>query len=261
MAKNIEVAPGWKAAMYAPRRTRRIAGTSQRRAEIAIASLFLVTAAASIPAAFFVDPILNASDYLARIFPHKGTIELGALLWSVNNIGIVFIAVFAFPLLRQLDETLAAGYLAARIIEGSVMLIGIVATFLLIPVSQQYLAAGAPQDSWFVTIGAALKQARFLCLTQVSLPILGIGGLLFTGMLFRFRLVPRWLAVVGVVGYALALLGGIAGWFDLIDVAPGGNGSPLAVPVAVWEIILFPFWLLFRGFAMPDAPEHVLAPV
>jgi hypothetical protein len=258
MATNIEIAPGRETTMNASQRPKRIVGANQRRAEIVIASLFLATAAASIPAAFFLDPILNASDYLARIFPHKGAIELGALLWSVNNIGIVFIAVFAFPILRKFDETLAAGYLAARIVEGTVMMVGIVATFLLIPVSQQYLAADAPPDSWFVTIGAALKQARFLCLTQVSLPILGLGGLLFTGMLVRFRLVPRWLAVVGVVGYALALLGGIAGWFDLIDVSPGGNGSPLAVPVAVWEIILLPLWLLFRGFAMPDAPEHVV---
>jgi hypothetical protein len=44
-------------------------------------------------------------------------------------------------------------------------------------------------------------------------------------------------------------------WFDLIDVSPGGNGTPLAVPVAVWEIILLPFWLFIRGFRMPEATE------
>src|SRR2546425_10917456 len=50
---------------------------SQRGAEIAIASLFLVTAAARIPAAFALDPILSAPDYLARVFPNKGAVELG----------------------------------------------------------------------------------------------------------------------------------------------------------------------------------------
>lgn len=97
---------------------------SQRRAEIAIAVLFLVTAAASIPAAFVLDPILNAPDYLARVFPNKGAVEAGALLWSINNVGIVFIAVFAFGVLRKLDEALAVGYLASRIVESTIMMGG-----------------------------------------------------------------------------------------------------------------------------------------
>lgn len=233
-------------------KSKHIVGASQRRAEIVIATLFLLTAAASIPAAFVLDPILNAPDYLARVFPNKGAVELAALLWSINNIGIVFIAVFAFGLLRKLDEALAVGYLASRIIEGTIQMVGIIATFLLIPLSQEFIEAGSLQSSWFVSIGDVLKHARFLGLTQVSLPILGLGGLLFTWMLFRFRLVPRFISVVGLIGYALVFLGGIAGWFDLIDVSPGGNGTPLAIPVAVWEIILLPVWLLFRGFKTAD---------
>jgi hypothetical protein len=90
-----------------------IISASQRRAEILIAALFLVTAAVSIPAALVLDPMLDAADYLARLFPSKAAVELTALLWSINNVGIVFIAVFAFGLLRKLDEALAVGYLAS----------------------------------------------------------------------------------------------------------------------------------------------------
>src|SRR3989440_8583646 len=156
----------------------------------------------------------------------KGAVELDALLWSFNNIGIVFIAVFAFPLLRKLDEALAVGYLASRIIEGTIMMVGIVATLLLIPLSQEFLKAGAPQNSWFLTLGDVLKQARFLGLTALSLPMLGLGGLFFTWLLFRFRLVPRLISVVGLIGYGLLIPASIAGLVGLIDVAPGGNGSP-----------------------------------
>ena len=232
-------------------KSKRIVSANQRRAEIVIAALFLVTAAASIPGAFILDSILNASNYLAQVFPNKGAVELGSLLWSINNIGIVFIAVFAFGLLRKLDEALAVGYLACRIIEGTIMMVGIAATLLLTPLSQEFLQAGTPQGSWFLTIGDVLKQAKFLGLTGLSLPMLGLGGLLFTGMLFRFRLVPRGISAVGLIGYAVVLLGSIAGWFGLIDVAPGGNGTIFALPVATFEIILLPFWLLFRGFQIP----------
>ena len=244
-----------------PKRTKRIVGASQRRAEIVIAALFVLTAATSIPAAFVLDPMLNAPNYLAWIFPNKAVVVLDALMWSFNNIGIVFIAVFAFRLLRKLDEALAVGYLASRIIEGTIMMVGIVATLLLIPLSQEFLQAGAPHGSWFLTLGDVLKQAKFLGLSEVSAPLLGLGGLLFTWMLFRYRLVPRFISVVGLIGYALVFLYSIPGWFDLINLSPGASGAwgVLALPVAVFEIILLPFWLLFRGFKMPEAPEHPAA--
>ena len=75
-----------KAASTGEGRKKRIVGAGQRRAEVMIAALFLATAAVSIPAAFLLDPLLDASDYLARVYPSKGAVELGALLWSINNL-------------------------------------------------------------------------------------------------------------------------------------------------------------------------------
>ncbi|MFL5658289.1 MAG: DUF4386 family protein, partial [Ktedonobacteraceae bacterium] len=94
----------------------------------------------------------------------------------------------------------------------SIMMVGAAATLLLIPLSQEFLQADAPQGSWFMTLGDVLKQAEFLGLTGLSLPMLGLGGLLFTWMLFRFRLVPRGISVVGLIGYAVVLFASIAGW-------------------------------------------------
>ncbi len=71
------------------------------------------------------------------------------------------------------------------------MMVGITATLLLVPLSQQFLEAGAPQSAWFLTLGDVLRQARLLGLSLISLPLLGLGGLSFTWLLFRFRLVPR----------------------------------------------------------------------
>src|SRR5438046_3963035 len=144
--------------MNSPKRPKRIVGASQRRAEILIATLFVVTGVVSIFGAFFVlNPILNASDYLARVFPNQGAVELGSLLWSINNIGIVFIAVFAFPVLRKLDEALAVGYLASRIIEGTIMMVGIAATLMMISLSQEFLQACGSYGSVVQAIGDVRK--------------------------------------------------------------------------------------------------------
>jgi hypothetical protein len=237
--------------MEGHRTTKRTVSTGQRSVEILVASFFLVTAAAAISGGSVLDPILNTPDYLAGVFPNKGAIELGSLLWSINNIGIVFIAVSLFPLLRKLSEALAVGYLACRIVEGTIMMVGVTAILLLIPLGQEFVKAGTPQSSWFQPLGDVLKHAEYLCLTDLSLPLLGLGGCLFTWMLFRFRLVPRFISVVGLIGYVLVLFSGIAGWFDLLDTAPLGPGTFLALPVAAFEIILLPFWLVFKGFKLP----------
>lgn len=233
----------------------RIIGAEQRRAEIMVATLFLVTAAASIPAALVGDPILNAPNYLAEIFPKTAAVAWIALLWSINNIGIVFIAVFMYPLLRKLNETAAIGYLALRIIEGAVMMFGIAAILMLIPLSGEFIKAGASLSSWYQTLGDSLKQAMLMGLTQVSLPLLGLGGCIFTWQLIRFKLVHLFISVVGLVGYTLILFGGVASWFSVIDPSPFGPATYIAIPVALFEIILLPFWLFFRGFKMPESAE------
>jgi hypothetical protein len=231
---------------------KRIVDAKQRRAEIMVATLFLVTAAASIAAGFLLEPILTAPNYLAGISPNTAAVAWGALLWSINNIGIVFIAVFMYPLLWKLDENAAVGYLAVRIIEGALMMVGVMVTLMLIPLSAEFINAGAPLSSWYVTLGNSLVQVTGL--NKIGLPLLGLSGLIFTWMLVRHKMVPRVISVVGLVGYALSLFGGLAVWFGLID-PTAALGTVINVPVAVFEIILLPFWLFFRGFKMPEATE------
>lgn len=231
---------------------RRIVDAGQRRAEIAIAILFIVTAVASISGGLLYEPVLNAPGYLAGVFPNRGSVALGALLVSINNVGIVFIAVFAFPLLWKLDETLAVGYLAVRIIEGTLMMVGIAATLLVIPLSEEFVKAGA-QGSWFVAIGDAVKQLKELTLNTFSLALLGLGGLIFCWLLFRFRLVPRLIAGFGLISYALIFLAGIGTWFGLLEMSLGGATFVFAAPVALFEIVIMPAWLVFKGFDMPAA--------
>jgi hypothetical protein len=92
-------------------------------------------------------------------------------------------------------------------------------------------------------------------ISVVSLPLFGLGGCIFTWQLIRFELVPRFISVVGLVGYTLCLVVGIASWFGVIDASPSGNAGILVIPVALFEIILLPFWLFYRGFKMPEAAE------
>lgn len=220
-----------------------------------VATLFSVTAAGSIIGGLALNPVLKAPDYLAELSSNTAAAALGARGCSINNIGIVFIAVYMYPWLRRLDETAAVGLLATRIIEGAVLMFGIVATLMLVPLSGEFIRAGAPLNFWYQTIGDSLVHARWMALSVVTLPLLSLGGAIFTWQLVRFRLVPRVISVVGLLGYGLILFGGVAPWFGIVDLTPGTPASIVAVPVAVFEIILLPFWLFYRCLKMPEGTE------
>ncbi|HYY91151.1 MAG TPA: DUF4386 domain-containing protein [Candidatus Dormibacteraeota bacterium] len=175
-----------------------------------IATLFVATGLASFAGVFILNPILNPSNYLAIVLPNKNMVVWDPFFgWSTTS-GVVFIGVFVFPILRKLDEDLATGYLASRIMSGVFLTSGTVATLLLIPLSQQFLNAGSPQGSWFLSYADILKQATFLGQTQLDILMLGIGGSIFTRMLVRYRLVHRYIALIGLIGYFRVFIGSIA---------------------------------------------------
>jgi len=225
---------------------------AQRRIEIGVAVLFLLTALTSITGEVLLAPHLKPA-LLADLYSHQGEVVTGALLWSINNIGIVFIAVFLHPFLAARSRFAADGYLATRIVEGTVMMVGILALLLLVPMSAGFVQAGAPA-SWYTGVAELLGAAKVLGITTLSLPLLGLGGLLFTRVLWKWRLVPLAISLTGLVGYTLVLLGGVLGWYGLLDTTPFGAGSFLAVPVAVFEILLLPPWLLIKGFKVLPLP-------
>jgi len=223
---------------------------SLRRTEILVASLWIVTAIGAIAGAVLINPVINAPDYLTTVFPKSVTVVTGMLLWLVNNIGIVLIGLLMFPILKKQNESMALGYLSMRMFEALLMTVGVAFAVLLIPLSQAFIKAGATDVTTYQAIGSILKQVESLFLNLMQLLFLGLGGLILTTMLYQTKLVPRWLSVIGIIGYALLLPAFVLTLFGVFDPTPGsgGLGSLLALPVAVWEIILMPTWLFTKGF-------------
>ena len=219
-----------------------------RRTEILVASLWLVTAVGAIAGAVLINPIINAPDYLTTVFPKSATLISGMLGWLINDIGIVFIGILMFPILKKQSESMALGYLSMRIFESVLMIVGVFFALLLIPLSQEFIKAGATDVTSYQAIGSVLKQAENWFLNILQLVFLGLGGIILTTMLYQTKLVPRSISVVGIVGYAVLLPAAILALFGVIDPTPGGSASIVAVPVATFEIILMPVWLFAKGF-------------
>ena len=222
--------------------------TPYRKTEIYVALLWIITAAGAIGGASLINPIINAPDYLTLVFPKSITLTSGMFGWMINDIGIVFIGLLMYPILKKHSESMALGYLSMRMFESLLMIVGVFFALMLIPLSRDFINAGTADVSTLQTIGSILKQAENWFLNLLQLIFLGIGGLILNVIFYKTKLVPRTISIFGFIGYALLLPAAVVGLFGLLDPTPGGPGSILAVPVALWEIIIMPVWLFTKGF-------------
>ena len=229
---------------------------SYRRTAIWVASLWILTAFGAIVGNTLLSRVVNAPDYLATVFSKSATVTGGMLLWLINDIGIVLIGVLMFPILKKQSESMALGYVSMRIFESIFLIIGVIFAMMLIPLSQAFINASATDTTSFQAIGAVLKQAQHWFMDTMQLIPLGLGGVILTSLLYKSKLVPRFLSVFGFVGYALLLPSAILTLLRVQNIAPGAPVAVLAIPVAIWEIILMPIWLYAKGFkAAAITPE------
>jgi hypothetical protein len=86
----------------------------------------------------------------------KGQVTIGALLAFIAAAASVGIAISLYPILRKYDEGLALGAVGFRLIEGVFYIIGVMGLLLLLTLSQEFVKAGAPDSSYFQTLGVLL---------------------------------------------------------------------------------------------------------
>jgi hypothetical protein len=165
-------------------------------------------------------------------------------VWAAAGMGI---AIGLYPVLIRFNPALALGSVAGRVVENVFVLVGALSLLVLLTVSQQ--AAGSAAPSSFQAIGDALVAVQDWVHGFVALIPFGIGTLMYYYVLYRSRLVPRWLSGWGLAGAALGLVATVyAGFtqdFDLATVA-----TMLSAPIGLQEMVLA-VWLIAKGFSTP----------
>jgi hypothetical protein len=203
--------------------------------------LFLITFATSIPALWLFQPVLDdPAGYIAG-YGDDNRIFLGALLELLLIIANVGTAVVLYPILKRQSDMLALGYVTARLVECTLIAIGIVSVLAVVSLQQD--AAG--RDAGVVGVAlAAMKDWTFILGPGF---IVGVGNGLMLGYLaYRSGLVPPRMAMLGLVGGPLICLSGIAVLFGVFDA--GGTGQGLAtIREFLWELSLG-LYLAFVGF-------------
>ena len=203
----------------------------QKRARV-FGVLFLITFVTSIPALALFQPVLDDPVGYIAGGGDDNRIMFGALLELLLILANIGTAVVLYPIAKRQSEELALGYVTARILECTFILVGIVAVLGIVTLQRE--AAGADEGSIAYTL-AAIKDWTFLLGPGW---VVGWGnGLILGYLMYRSGLVPRAMTWLGLVGGPLIILSGTLVMFDVAD--PGETLQGIAtIPEGLWELSL-----------------------
>ncbi len=187
-----------------------------------------------------VEPLITAPNYFSKIAAQQNQIILGSVLMLLNSVFVIGIAALFFPILKKFSKQIAIIYLSARVIEAILLAAGVILILLLLPLSREYLMASTIEKLYFQNLGSlAIKYHELFY--QLAMAILCLGSLFFCYLLLKSKLVPKFLSVWGLVGYAIFFLGAI---LEILGFK--GVGLVLCIPGGLFEIFLAG-WLIVKG--------------
>ncbi len=213
---------------------------SQKAARLA-GVLFVITFITSIPALALYTNVLNETHFIVS-GGSDTKVFLGAFLEMLLIVANVGTALVLFPILKRQDETLALGYVAARIMESVFIAVGIVSVLSIVTLQD----AGSHSVT-LLPIGKALVAMHDWTFLLGPGFIVGIGnGLILGYLMYRSGLVPRRLALLGLVGGVCICVSGAAVLFGVIDKGSVAQGIA-TIPEFIWELGLG-IYLIVKGF-------------
>jgi hypothetical protein len=158
----------------------------------------------------------------------------------MTAIGDAAHGVLMSPVLKPRNERIAFGYLGFRIVDAVFLAIAVLFVLLQIPLSSAYLKAGVPGNIYLQTLSTVFVQAN-LYAYNIGMLALGLASLMLCYTLYRARLVPPWMAVWGLIGYATILCGSV------LEILGFHLQSMHTVPGGLWELFAGA-WLIAKGF-------------
>jgi hypothetical protein len=225
----------WKGVLVNPlRRTAFVAGV-----------LFIITFVTSIPAALVLyAPVLDHANYIVGAGA-DARVALGAFLELLLIIANIGTAVVLFPILKRQNEGLALGYVTARIVESAFIAVGVLSVLAVVTLRQD--VGGAADAGSLVMVGRSLVAIHDWTFLLGPGWVVGVGnGLLLGYLMYRSGLVPRGMAMLGLIGGPLIIASGTAVLFDVIE--PGSGPQVIATaPEFFWELSLG-IYLMVKGF-------------
>lgn len=220
-------------------------GVPPRRIAIAAGVFYLITHVTSVVALGLYGPIMNSASYIIGSGPDN-QVMVGVLFEVILALAIVGTAVTLFPVVKRQNEGVALGYVGLRTLEAGIIAIGVVPLLTVVTLRQHLTGTVGTATAALATLGNAL--VAFHNWTFLLGPgfVCGANTVLMAYLMYRSRLVPRFIPVLGLVGGPLVFASGAAQMFGIYEQISGW-AAIAALPVFAWEVSLA-IWLIAKGF-------------
>ncbi len=214
---------------------------SNKKTAIIVGVLFLTATTAYSIGVLLLDPILRASDYLTMASSNEHQVIIGSLLVLIDSVAVAGIGIVIYPVLKKHNETLAFGYAGARIAEGVLFMVNAIAILTLLSLSHEFVSAGAQDAFYYQTLGTVLLAAGDWAFWLGFGIAFALSALIINFVLYKSKLIPRWLSSWGFIGAVLVIVNLLLRLF---------SNDPVEIfylPIAVQEMV-FALWLIVKGF-------------
>lgn len=233
--------------------TKRFSVDSMRKTALVAGVLYLATFLSSIPAVFLQGPVLNDPNFILGGGGADAQVRLGALLDLVNGLTAIGTAVALYSVVKRQHQGLAIGFVSSRLFEAATLFVGIVSILAIVTLRET--SAGGADAATLVTVQHSLVAVRnwsFVLGTGVP----ALNAFLLGWLMYRSRLVPRAIPVLGLIGAPL-FTSWIIGY--ILGITADGTAWHVigVAPIFFWELSLG-LWMTFKGFRK-DAPLMVEA--
>jgi uncharacterized protein DUF4386 len=218
---------------------------SSTRKTALVAGIFYLITFISIPTLALYGPVKNHRDWILSSGASSAVL-VGCFLEVIVALAGIGTAVTLYPVVKRQNEGTALGFVASRVVEGGIIFTGVLSLLSLVTLRQNLGGTAGADAASLVTTGAshvAIYNWTFL-LGQTLMP--GINALLLGSLMYRSRLVPRVIPVIGLIGGPILIAVVFARLFGSSGSIAGGGGLA-GIPVAAWELSLG-VWLVVKGF-------------
>lgn len=222
-------------AVSAPMDTRRIATLT--------GWLMVITFVTSIPAYFFFyAPVMdNPALITGAGADPTASVALGAVLELILIIANIGTAVVPYALFKRYSQSLALGYVTARLVECTFIAIGLLSLLVFVFMRQEGTAG---TDAALGEALVAIHDRAFLLGPGIFAGV--ANGMILSYLMYRSGLVPRGMAMLGLIAGPMLVAAAIAVMFDVIE--RGGTVQGIAtIPEFCWELS-FGIYLIVKGF-------------
>lgn len=211
---------------------------------------FIIAAIASIVGLKFYDPILTSKDFLVSGLSNYNMVILGAICELILAVTAIGTGIMLYPYLKRYNESLGTGYLSFRVMEVVFIVIGTISILTVLSICQSYNHGVVTDKTYAESISKAFIAAHDWTFILGSNFMLAINTAIYSYVFLKTGLVPKKLAIFGLIASCLIMVAALCEMFGLFRQISAW-GIVLALPIAIFEITLA-IRLIASGFNIND---------